>query len=170
MRLFKHPLHPMLVMFPVAIFPLLLFLDALQWWLDAPQLWDAAFWLAVAGLASTLAAIVPGVADMRPLQDGTREHRIGVIHAVLGTLTLVAFLAAVWVRWTAGADSLLLAASVDLAGVALVSAQGWLGGELVYHHHVGVQGIEEGGAPAAIGADPAAGSHASRGKKEGRAE
>lgn len=169
MRLFGHPLHPMIVTFPIAIFPLLLFLDALHWWLGAEQMWDAALWLSVAGLATTLAAMVPGIADMRPLQDGTRAHRVGLVHAVVGTLILLAFVAAAWVRWSLGPDRLLVAAGVDAAGALLVGVQGWLGGELVYRHHVGVASAEEGAEPASS-ADPAPAARTRRRGDEGRTE
>lgn len=164
-RLLGHPLHPMLVMFPVAVFPLLLFFDVLQAWLGVEELWTAGFWLAVAGAVVALAAVVPGTMDMARIPDGTKAHRVGIYHAVVGTLILVLLAVAAWVRWGAApADRFGWALGVDVLGTLLVTVQGWLGGELVYRHHVGVNEAGEGGEP--VEADsPGAGGAARRGPR-----
>ncbi|HLE95861.1 MAG TPA: DUF2231 domain-containing protein, partial [Candidatus Thermoplasmatota archaeon] len=102
-RIFRHPLHPMLVVFPTAIFPLLLFLDVLRA-LGAAIGPSVPFWLAVAGVATTLAAIVPGVIDLAAIPDRSRAHRVAFVHFVVGTVTLAAYAAAAWTRWPAGPD------------------------------------------------------------------
>lgn len=148
-RLARHPMHPMLVMFPTALFPLLLLADVLHAWTGDALFWNAGFWLASLGVLSTIAAMVPGIVDMSAIPDGTKAHRTGLWHALVGTATLLAYAAAAWVRWSAGPDtgSFGLAAGIDALGVLLVSVQGWLGGELVYRHHVGVLTDREGGEP-----------------------
>jgi len=153
-RFLGHPLHPMLIVVPSALFPLLLLLDAVHFFSGDDAAWRAGFWVAVAGAVATLAAIVPGVVDMAHIPDGSRAHRTARIHAALGTLTLLAYVVAVWVRWGAGTERLLPAAGVDLVGTLLVSAQGWLGAELVYRHHVGVKTPAEGGDPVTLTGSP----------------
>lgn len=148
-RLAGHPLHPMLVMFPTALFPLLLLADLLHLWTGDATFWTVGFWLAALGVLTTLAAIVPGTIDMSGIPDGTRAHRTGLWHAILGTATLLAYGAAAWARWPAGSgpDAFGLAVGIDVLGVLLVTAQGFLGAELVYRHHVGVMTDREGGDP-----------------------
>jgi uncharacterized membrane protein len=150
-------MHPMLVMFPTALFPLLVVLDALHLAFGDAAFWTVGFWVAALGVLTTLAAMVPGTIDMRAIPDGTKAHRTGLYHAIVGTAVLVAYALALWMRWPAGSapEGVWAALAVDVLGVALVSAQGWLGGELVYRHHVGVLSAREGADPVvlATGAD-----------------
>lgn len=148
-RLARHPMHPMLVMLPAALFPILLLADVLLWWTGDATFWRAGFWMAALGVLGTLAAMVPGIIDMSAIPDGTKAHRTGLWHAIVGTAILLAYAAATWIRWSAGDDTgtFGLAAGVDALGLLLVTVQGWLGGELVYRHHVGVLTDREGGEP-----------------------
>jgi uncharacterized membrane protein len=149
-RVARHPLHPILVMFPTALLPLLLFMDALLWWTGDAAFWTAGSWVAIAGVAMTLLAIGAGIPDMMAIPDGHRAHRTGIFHAIVGTTILVVFVASMWARWNAGTDRLVLAGVIDLVGVLLVSVQGWLGAELVYRHHLGVRSTAEGADPVAL--------------------
>lgn len=151
-RLFRHPMHPMLVMFPTALFPLLLVLDALHLFLGDEAFWRVGFWVAALGVLTTVAAIIPGTIDMAAIPDRTKAHRTGAIHAVVGTLVLLLYVGALAARWPAGSppEGLALAMGLDVAGLLAVSAQGWLGGELVYRHHIGVLSEPEGGEPTAL--------------------
>lgn len=156
-RVFGHPVHPMLVMFPVALFPLLLIADALyfagvaDWGPDMPSvLWDAGLYLAIAGLAATALAIVPGLVDLSAIPNASRAHRTALIHMTVGFALLALYGVAVWLRSPSNAMPFgaLAILAVDVLGTLAVTAQGWLGGELVYKHHVGVLAPEEGADPA----------------------
>lgn len=149
-RVARHPLHPMLIVFPSTLFPLLLLMDVLAWWLGNDAFWSIGVWLAGAGVVTTLAAMVPGIVDMAAVPDESRAHRTVLWHFIVGTATLVAYAAGTWLRWNAGTDRLLLATVVDVVGVLLVTAQGWLGGELVYKHHLGVKTVAEGADPVTL--------------------
>lgn len=151
-RLLRHPMHPMLIVFPTALFPLLVVLDALHWGFGDDAFWTVGFWVAALGVLTTLAAMVPGTVDMMRIPDGTKAHRTGVWHATVGTLTLLAYAASVWGRWPAGSgpERFGLALGIDVLGVLLVTVQGWLGGELIYRHHVGVPTEREGAEPVVL--------------------
>lgn len=147
-RVAGHPVHPMLIVVPSTIFPLLVFLDVLYFFgVGGEGLWVAAYWIAVAGVASTAAAIVPGVVDLAAIPNETRAHRTAVWHLVTGSLTFVAYAAAVWARWPAGVERFALQTGIDVVGTALIVVQGWLGGELVYKHHLAVLKEAEGAEP-----------------------
>lgn len=156
-RLAGHPAHPMLVMFPVALLPLLLVLDLVHRFLGSPGAWEAGFWVAAVGLVTTVIAIVPGLVDMAAIPDGSRAHRTALFHTIVGFTILAAYAATLWARWPAGSppDRAGLALGLDAAGVVLVTIQGWLGGELVYRHHIGVRTVAEGGDPVTLDAPPA---------------
>lgn len=149
-RIAGHPVHPMLVVVPSALFPLLLLLDAIHFFTGDDAVWRAGFWVAVAGLVTTLVAMIPGIVDMAHIPDGTRAHRVAFLHFVFGSLTLLAYAGATWVRWGAGTDRFPWALGVEALGTLLVVVQGWLGSELVYKHHVGVNAPAEGGDPVTL--------------------
>lgn len=147
-HVFSHPIHPMLIVLPSAVFPLMLLLDLVQASTGTEELARATFWLAIAGVAGTLAAMIPGIIDAAHIPDGTKAHRTMAIHAVLGTLTLIAYAGAVVLRWPYGSvPSVGAMIGLDVLGSLLITAQGWFGGELVYKHHLAVATREEGAEP-----------------------
>jgi uncharacterized membrane protein len=150
LRVARHPLHPMLVMFPTALLPLLVFLDILAWTTGEDAIWRASFWVAIAGLAMALLSVLTGIPDMAAIPDGHRAHRKAMFHAIIGTTILLVFVATTWARFDAGMDRLGLVTGIDVLGALLVTAQGWLGAELVYRHHIGVKSAAEGGDPVAL--------------------
>lgn len=151
-RLAKHPLHPMLVTVPTALFPLLLLLDGLYVWRGDDAFWTVGVWIAGAGVVTTLAAMIPGLVDLAGIPSETRAHRTAATHFAFGVATLGAYALATWSRWPAGsvAESATWPVAIDVAGVLLVAAQGWLGAALVYKHHLGVIDAREGGEPVAL--------------------
>ncbi|HVM44971.1 MAG TPA: DUF2231 domain-containing protein, partial [Candidatus Thermoplasmatota archaeon] len=146
-RIAGHPAHPMLVMFPTAMLPLLIVLDGLHWYTGDAGAWTVGFWVAIVGLVTTLVAIVPGIVDLAHIPNETRAHKTALFHFIVGMTILGVYAAAVWARWPAGSapDRLALAFGIDVFGTLLVTLQGWLGAELVYKHHVGVSSTAEGG-------------------------
>lgn len=164
-RVAKHPTHPMLVMFPSSIFPLLVLLDILAFYFRGNAgFWTVGFWLEIVGALSTLVAMVPGIVDLAAIPDESPAHRTAFWHFVNGVFVLVLYLAGIAVRWPAGSSDahLVWATIIDVVGVLAITAQGWLGGELVYKHHIGVMSVEEGGEPTLL-KQPGSELHASRG-------
>jgi uncharacterized membrane protein len=167
-RVAGHPAHPMLVMFPVALLPLLLVLDLVHRFVGAEGAWEAGFWVAAVGLVTTVVAIVPGLVDMAAIPNESRAHRTAVFHTIVGFTILAVYAATTFVRWPAGSapDQFGLALGIDVVGVLLVTIQGWLGGELVYKHHIGVRTPAEGGDPVALDV-PAAAKRGPTGRERG---
>lgn len=156
----------MLVVFPTALFPLLLLLDVLAYaYRDNLAFWTVGFWLAAAGIVTTLVAMVPGIVDLAAIPNEARAHRTAVFHLVTGSLVLVLYVVSLVVRWPAGSDAARLswATVADVVGVLLIAAQGWLGGELVYKHHIGVLTEAEGADPVTLEGSDAAGRSVARG-------
>ncbi|KFN45304.1 hypothetical protein P873_02455 [Arenimonas composti TR7-09 = DSM 18010] len=137
---FKHPIHPMLVVFPVAFLSTPLLTDLLFLWLQQPYWAVTSYWLVVGGLAMGLFAACFGIADMFLLRS-VRRHVSAWNHFIAGVMLLALAAAGVWWRhgdplaavWPFG---LLLAAVT--AGMTFVT--GWLGGTLSFRHGVGVYG------------------------------
>jgi len=135
-----HPIHPMLVGFPITFFVSTLICDVVYLNGGNPAWATGALWMVGAGVVTALIAAVFGFTDfvgeerIRHLPDAWRH--------MIGNLAAVALAAISWgLRATQGAEEAVAPWGVTLsAGVALILLYtGWKGWELVYRHHVAVQ-------------------------------
>ena len=135
-QLAQHPIHPMLVPFPIGLWVFSLASDV-AFRLGAGPVWDEiAFWTMVGGVFGALAAAVPGLIDFLTVKD-PRTWRIAVAHMVLNLTIVLLFVVNIGLRMRgAPGDALPLALSV--VGVGLLLISGWLGGTLVYERAVAV--------------------------------
>lgn len=131
-----HPIHPMLVPFPIVLFLGALATD-IAFVVDGSERWaEASKWLLGAGIVGALLAALAGFADffgnsrIRELRDAWL-HMFANLTAVV--IELINFLLRLADESSAGSFGLAL--SVVVALILLFS--GWKGGELVYRHGVG---------------------------------
>jgi nitrite reductase/ring-hydroxylating ferredoxin subunit/uncharacterized membrane protein len=134
-----HPLHPMLIAFPIAFLYGGLVADAVGRAGGWPSVWTTGAYLSVAAVVSGLVAGVPGLIDylsvVPPRSSGKRR---ATWHMVVNVSALACF-ALGWVfrdmdTLLPGWGTLLL----EAAGVGLVTWGGWMGGILVYRNQIGV--------------------------------
>jgi uncharacterized membrane protein len=139
-RIDKHPIHPMLVVLPLGLWITALVFDIIYAFTGQAALRTVAFWNIGAGVVGALLAAIPGFVDWLSLTG--RAARIGTYHMLLN-LGAVAIFAVNWfLRTRVSADSpwpLVL----SVVGVIGIVISGWLGGELVYAHRVGVEEEED---------------------------
>jgi uncharacterized membrane protein len=136
----KHPIHPMLVVFPLALWTSAVAFDVVSMVGGNGIFRAVAFYDIAAGIVGAVAAAVPGIIDYFTLSGSAA--RVGTWRMVLNVVALALFTVS-WVlrtRWGAGVvgvDSWLphLAAFV---GLAVLFPSSWLGGALVYEHGMGV--------------------------------
>lgn len=134
-----HPLHPMLIPFPIAFFVATFLADIVfirtidTGWAMATQ------WLLGAGLVMAALAAVMGLIDF------AGEHRIRKLnaawmHAGANVLAVLISLYNFYVRYRAGAAAGITTTEVVLSGIVvlLLLFSGWLGGEMVYRDRVGI--------------------------------
>lgn len=133
-----HPVHPMLIVFPLGLLPAAVACDIIYWATHNPNWGHIAYWLIAAGVISGVLAAIFGFADWWALDSGTRAKRLGVYHLVVNDIMLILFALSWWLR--RGAPDVPTPITSGLAIVALVFGLigGWLGGELVYRLSVGV--------------------------------
>jgi len=134
-----HPVHPMLVVYPLGLLSSAVVFDALYILTGNSDLATFSFWALAAGLVGGLAAAIFGFVDWLAIPKGTRAKRIGTFHGS-GNLVVVLLFALSFLMRADGAaylpDVLPFLVAFLGAGIALVTA--WLGGELVYRLRVAV--------------------------------
>ncbi len=137
-KLAGHPVHQMLIVFPLGLLATAVVFDVIFLASDNPAWTQAAFYMIGAGVLIGLAAAVPGAVDWLAIPRGTRAKRIGLIHGV-GNVIVVALFALSWfMRRDNPASPPTEAVVAGLLGAGIAIITGWLGGELVGRLGVGV--------------------------------
>lgn len=137
-----HPVHPMLVVFPIGLFVTSFLFDLVYLAVGDPFWYRIAFWMIFVGFFGTLAAALPGFADYLALSPGTEARRIATYHMGVGLTLAVLYFVNLMVRnWGIIGPNQIpwIPIGLNLIGVGLIGLQGWLGGELVYRLGVGVE-------------------------------
>src|SRR5215212_9341522 len=147
-----HPIHPMLIPFPIALWVFSLIADLIYLWRGNPVWRDwIAFYALLAGIIGAAAAAVFGLIDWLAIKD--REvKKIANWHARLNVLALLIFAASFYLRTASGSrmvsGNYTLPFALSVVGVILISISGYLGGELVFKHGVAVNPQYDTGAEA----------------------
>ena len=137
-KLLGHPIHQMLIVFPLGLLAMAVVFDVFAMALGNGYWSEIAYWMIAAGVVTGLLAAPFGTIDWFAIPSGTRAKRIGAVHGV-GNVVVVLLFAVSWLlrRDAPGAPpALALALSFAAGGLALVTS--WLGGELVDRLGVGV--------------------------------
>jgi len=138
-KAFGHPIHPTLIVFPLGLLATAAIFDIIGIITGSPVWSSIAFYLIAAGVIGGLAAAIFGLIDWLAITSGTRAKRVGAIHG-LGNLTVVLlFAGSWWLRSAQPTQPTKAALTLSFLGVLLALYTGWLGGELVFKHGVGVE-------------------------------
>jgi uncharacterized membrane protein len=142
----KHPVHPMLIPFPIALWIFSLASDLISLFGFGGPVWkDIALYTMVGGIVGGLAAAVPGYIDYRSLSDPVIV-RVAQMHMIINVGLIVLFTINVGLRIMYGTEAL-LPVFLSVLGVAALGVSGWLGGKLVYVQGVAVQPERESTGP-----------------------
>lgn len=136
----QHPLHPLIVTFPIAFLSGAFGTD-IGYWLTGDLFWArASIWLIGAGFISGLVAAATGMSDFLKI-DRVKKHRAGWLH-MFGNIAALLLTLVNWVlRWDNVAGAILPGGAIISAVVAtLLAVTGWYGAELIYRHKVAVIG------------------------------
>jgi uncharacterized membrane protein len=134
-----HPLHPMLVPFPIASFTGALATD-IAYWRTANIMWsDFSAWLIMAGLVTGALAAIAGLIDFAS-RPAIRAQRPAWPHAIGNTVAMLLSFVNILVHSRDGWTSVFPTGLILSAFVVLILLfTGWMGGSLVYRHRVGVK-------------------------------
>ena len=137
-KLFGHPLHQMLVVFPLGLLGTSMVFDMIHLITGRPGPASVAFALIAAGIIGGLLAAPWGTIDWLAIPSKTRAKAIGALHGGGNVMVLVLFAASWWLRRDNVEQPSVVACLISFCGVALALVTGWLGGELVDRLGVGV--------------------------------
>ena len=138
-KLFGHPIHPMLIVFPLGLLATAVIFDLLYLIFGNRLLPTASYYMIAAGILGGLLAAIFGFIDWLALPNGTRAKSIGLWHG-LGNVLIVGLFAVSWLMRGNNVDFLpdSVALTLSFAGTVLALITAWIGGELVYRLGVGV--------------------------------
>jgi len=150
LRVFGHPLHAVLSDVPVGLLGTSLVWDAVGLWRGEAVWWAISFWTIALGLAAATAAAAAGFIDYAAIPQNDPAQATAIRHMlfILGALAPYAASLAVRGGPAAPAGGAAIGAFVlEGLGLLLLSAGGWYGGHMVFHHGVGANAKSRGETP-----------------------
>jgi uncharacterized membrane protein len=137
----KHPVHPMLVGFPIGLWVFALVCDVVHA-AGGTSVWQTvAIYCIAAGIAGALVAAVPGLIDYFSINEAAMK-RIANLHLTVNLVAVVIFAINLWLRFRLPADSYLPLA-MSIVGVLALGIGGWLGGEMVFVKGMAVEAVDK---------------------------
>jgi uncharacterized membrane protein len=136
--LMGHPIHPVIVPFPIAFLVGALLTD-LAFYTTRNEFWAlGSMWLVGAGLLSGLLAAIFGLIDFAAV-DKVRSHAAAWVHFIGNGIVLLLALVSLLMRVKDPVAAVIpLGMAISIADAALLIVTGWYGGELVYRHRIGL--------------------------------
>lgn len=135
-----HPIHPMLIPFPLALWVTSFVVDILFYFNRHPTLLVISKFMIAAGCLGAVAAAIFGIIDWLGIKNG-EVKKVANWHARLNIIALIAFAISLFLRMGDYSDlvgrRLTIPFLLSLLGVILISISGWLGGELVFRYGMG---------------------------------
>jgi uncharacterized membrane protein len=136
-----HPIHPMLVAYPVAFYTATLACYIVYSSNQNPFWFKVAVVANIAGAVMAAVAAIPGLIDWLFIPSDSRAKKTGLFHMLCNVLALVCFAVAAFLecpKWNDESPTVGIAIPLTAVGFILTLAAGFLGWTLVQKHHVGV--------------------------------
>ena len=133
----QHPIHPILVTFPLALLIAALGADLLYWWTRDGFFARGALWLIGGGVAGAAASLVTGLSDFLTIRY-VREQISSWSHMLAAVFTSALATANFLLRFEDPLGAVLpwgLVLSFDT--FVMLVFTGWLGGNLTFRHLIG---------------------------------
>src|SRR5438067_7348696 len=137
----RHPIHPMLVHFPIGFLILSFLLDLVSLGFpEVPGLLRGSFYAMLLGIITALLAAVPGFVDYSDIRRDHPGKATATRHMILNLMVVAIYGINLWIRSSALSDSKISLPPLLLSiiGIGLLSVSGYLGGRLVYDQGIAV--------------------------------
>ena len=137
----RHPIHPMLVHFPIGFLVLSFLLDLVSLvFPEVPGLLRGSFYAMLLGIIAALLAAVPGIVDYSEIRRDHPGKVVATRHMILNLMVVAIYGLNLWLRSSVLTESQinLVPLFLSFIGIGLLSASGYLGGRLVYDEGIAV--------------------------------
>ena len=138
MKIAGHPVHPMLIVFPLGLLATAVIFDIITLSTSDGKWSTMAWYMIAAGIIGGLLAAVFGLIDWLGIPSNTRAKAVGLWHGGLNVLVVLLFAVSWLLRRPEPASPSSLALALSFAAVLIAVVAGWFGGELVDRLGVGV--------------------------------
>lgn len=132
-----HPIHPILVSFPIAFFTGTLICDVATLLLSEQAFPLVGKYLNIGGIAFALLAAIPGIIDwflVVPPESSAKKR--ATKHGLINITVVLIFSIALVLKYRTANHLVILA--IEAIGFVLLSIAGYMGGTLVYRNQIGV--------------------------------
>jgi uncharacterized membrane protein len=138
-KIFGHPIHPILVVFPIGLFAMAVISDIVSL-ISPDRIFSAVAYYDISGglIVGFLAALF-GWYEWTHIPNDTRAKSVASIHG-LGNLILIVLFLISWIIRRGETNFVPSTAALILSflGIGLGLVTAWLGGELIYRLDIGV--------------------------------
>jgi nitrite reductase/ring-hydroxylating ferredoxin subunit/uncharacterized membrane protein len=134
----SHPLHPILIVFPIAFFIGAFIFDCLSLVFDNNTYWQTGYYLVFAGIAGALLAAIPGIIDyLYSVPPDSSGKKRAAKHGLINIINVLLFSYVAYYR-TSNEDSVTTVLLLEGIGVILLLIAGWMGATLVHRNQISV--------------------------------
>lgn len=154
-RFLGHPVHQMLIVFPLGLLGTAVAFDIVALLRGNPFFFHMAYWMIAAGILGGLASAIFGTIDWLAIPSGTRANIVGLWHGGGNLLVVLLFAVSWFLRRNDPNDPTTVALVCSFAGAALSLITAWMGGELVDRLAVGVDPGAHLNSPSSLSGRPA---------------
>ena len=138
MKVAGHPVHPMLIVFPLGLLATAVIFDIITLSTSDAKWSTMAWYMIAAGIIGGLLAAVFGLIDWLGIPSNTRAKAVGLWHGGLNVLVVLLFALSWVMRRPDPGSPTGTALALSFAAVVIAVVAGWFGGELVDRLGVGV--------------------------------
>lgn len=134
----SHPIHPILVAFPITLFIGTFVFDILTAISEDQTFAKTGLYLNIGGIVFALLAAIPGIIDyfFTVPPDSSAKKR-ATRHGLLNLLVTVLFAGVLFLKLN-GDEPTVSILIIEAIAIGLLLVAGWLGGTLVYRNQIGV--------------------------------
>jgi uncharacterized membrane protein len=121
-----HPVHPILIVFPLGLLIMALIFDVIYLATSNAAFATAAYWDIAAGIIGGLLAAVFGLIDWLNIPSGTRAKAVGMWHGLGNVVVVALFALSWWLRYSSATHTPSTTAFIlALIGIGIGAVTGW---------------------------------------------
>ena len=136
----KHPLHPIIVHVPMAMWPSALIFDLHSRW-NGNVMVRLSFYAIIFGLVASLLAVPSGLVDWSDVKKEKPAWKIGLYHMILNLVVALLFAINLGLRIHTFREAIIVAGAplaLSIIGTVLLIGSAYLGGLMVYDYGISV--------------------------------